>query len=186
MKLKKAFKTATALIFGLGLPFSTNAQTYHFSTFIGSVGMGISLSDSQGTGSGSISYNSGTLTETVYVDTGAATVRQVGSIQLNPAPSNFHFQETNIVGQFPNSHQETADIYISLNPIASQFDTGPQKVSVLGGAFAIANTGFKNTFSVAGSYTLITGGQSYSGALDFDLSTLYGGSYLYTFNSINT
>jgi hypothetical protein len=123
---------------------------------------------------GGFSLNFNTLTETVYVDKTAGTVRQAGTISVTPAAPSFVINET----QGAVSGATTVFLGPSGGNVFS-FDTGMQPYTFNSGIYTF-NGNILNLGSFAGSYSLLTGGQTYTGSFNYTL-TAFSGLAAYTF-----
>ena len=115
------------------------------------------------------------LTETVYLDPFAGTIRQVGVISLTVSTANISIQETQqIPGQFPNPPRDVSgSVTVTLAPTGGclSFDTGPRPVTWNTASGAYTFDGHVVSLNnVEGSYLLITEGETYSGAFTYGLS----------------
>ena len=86
MKISRTLQIAATLILGLG-PVTGHAQTYFYSGPV-SGWTEVDLSP-QGLGAGGFIATFGTLTETLYYDPVALTLREVGSVTVNPSSGSF-------------------------------------------------------------------------------------------------
>lgn len=165
----------------IAFPGLASAQEYYLSTPIsGFISMSVrdlngpadSHYDPRGSSgaSGGIEVNFGTLTEHVYVDPVAHTVRQVGTVTGTPVQSAIVFTET----QGGVSGTVTVHMSSALGGSnAFGFDTGAQPMTPNGlGSYNfngnIIDVGFFN-----GDWSLVTGGKTYSGSFTYD-SVGYG------------
>jgi hypothetical protein len=88
MKLAKISKAFLLVIAGSGLPLSGNSQTYYYS---GPVSGYTEVALNPGAGyAGGFVANFGNLTETLYYDPVAGTLRQVGTVTVSPASGAFN------------------------------------------------------------------------------------------------
>jgi len=172
MKTTKAVFGILAII--LALAMNGRPQVYTFSTTIGgSIGLGVSDSNGPAGNGGSISLKFTNLTETVYLDFAAQTLRQVGTLSYTPSAPDLVFQETQIVSLFPNppvgvTGEVTVDLAFAAGEIS--FDTGLQALTWspsrqeywIGGDAAIGNLG-----PITGSWSLTTGGQTFTGSFSY-------------------
>jgi hypothetical protein len=187
MKFTKSLRAVSSLVFGLGSVAIGHCQVYQFSTPI-SGGMGFNMSDASYSGSIGLTFN--TLTETVYVDSMAQTVRQVGTLAYTPSAANIVLNETRQVpGQFPNPPQNVTGVVtinVGLSGGQLSFDTGPQPItwnSTLAEYWMSGNTSIGN-IPVSGSYSLVTGGQTYSGSFNYSMYPNLGAAL--TFQGVST
>src|ERR1039458_2391153 len=195
MKLTKTSCITTALILALGLPMAGQAQVYTLSTPItGSLTMSVQDLNGPAGSCGSFNYNFNTLTETVYLNSVAQTIRQVGVISGTPSATIISIQETqSIPGVFPNPPTNVPGaVTVTLAPIggALSFDTGPQPITWDAGVGAYTfNGNLSSIGSFTGTYSLVTGGQTSSGSFTYGLTVqavANPGNTSYTFNTVST
>jgi hypothetical protein len=144
--------------------------------------------------SGSFNYNFDTLTETIYLNPVAQTIREVGVISGTPSATQISFQDNQqIAGVFPNPPQNIpGSVTVTLAPTGGglSFDTGTQPVTWDSGIGAYTFNGDLGTIgSFAGSYSLNTGGQTYSGSFTYGLTVQavrVPENTSYTFNTVST
>lgn len=192
MRITKLLNITVLSLVSFAIPLTGHCQTYTLSTPItGSMTMSVQdLNGPAGNGGGfNLTFNN--LTETVYLDPVAQTIRQVGTISVTASAPSISFQETQLVpGQFPNPPQNiTGNVTVTLAPTGDvlSFDTGAQAVTWNSSKGAYTFDGdllnFKNNFT--GSYSLVTGGQTYNGSFTYGLSL--GDSWSgFTFNTVAT
>src|ERR1035438_9052046 len=104
MKISKSVNLTVLSFLSILIPLAGHCQVYQLSTPI-SGSMTMSVQDTNGpTGSsGGFNFTLTNLTETVYLDPVAQTIRQVGLISGTPTATYISIQETqSIPGQFPN------------------------------------------------------------------------------------
>jgi hypothetical protein len=182
MKITKTVSIILAFMAVFAMTSSSETQVYQLSTPI-SGSMTMSARDLNGpTGSSAgFSLNFTNLAETIYLDSVALTVRQIGTISYFPSATNFQFVETqSIPGQFPNPPTEVSGnitVALSVGSNGISFDTGPQAVtwhSDISG-YTVADNGyvFVNGVPMNGSYTLVTGSQTFSGSFSYTLFPLF-------------
>ena len=163
-------------------PTNLSALVYQLSTPIGGflrMGMwdlyGPATEEGQQPGtSGSVDMNLQTLTETVYLDPHAGTIRQVGFISVAPAATNLLIlisQPPQTPGQSPPPGQTVlGDITVALNLVEGgiHFDTGPQSLTwdAVNQVYEFG-ADLTNTISFSGSYSWATGGKTYAGTFGF-------------------
>jgi hypothetical protein len=188
-------KTTKAL-FGIltitaALAMNGRSQVYTLSTPITGY-MTMSVQDTNGpTGSsGEFYFNFTNLTETIYLDPVGETIRQVGVISGTPSATNISFQEAQqIPGQFPNPPTNASgSVTVTLAPIGGSipFDTGPQPLTWTPASGAYTCDGnLTNLGNFVGTYSLITGGQTYSGSFTYGLSFASWWP-CFTFNTVST
>ena len=156
------------------LAMNGRSQVYQFSTPI-SGWMGLWVYDSNGPSgnSGKIVLTFSNLTETVYLDAIAQTIRQVGTVSYIPSAPNATIQETQSVSVFPNPPVAVAGsvaVNLALSGGAVSFDTGPQPVTWDAASQAYSFNGNLLSFGPAAvSWSLTTGGQIFTGAFSYSL-----------------
>ncbi len=183
MNFTRIAYTASLIIVGLGLAMDGRSQIYQFSTPI-SGGMGLTIADANGPSgsSGSISLTFTNLIETVYLDPVAETIRQVGTVSYTRSAPNISIQETQSVSQFPNppvNVSGTVTVTIDLSGGKLSFDTGVQPVTWSGTAQGYTFSSRIGNIPVTGSYSLVTGGQTYTGTFNYYLYNALGGADAY-------
>jgi hypothetical protein len=195
MKITKSVRIAALSLVSFAIPVTGHCQTYALSAPITGA-MTMSAQDLNGpTGStGSFQLNFSTLTETIYLNPVAQTIEQVGTISATPSASSLSFQEVQqIPGVFPNPPTSvTGNVTVALAPTGGglSFDTGPQPVTwnASDGAYTFDGSvsGFNN---LVGSYSLVTGGQTFSGSFTYQLSlkqSQFGPLTPSAFNAVST
>lgn len=175
MKTAKPLRIAVLSLAIFAIPLTGHCQTYTLSTPIsGSMTMGMQDATGPAGSYGNINLNFTKLTETIYLDPVAQTIRQIGMISYIPTASNISFQETQQVpGIFPNPPTNAVgNVTVTLAPAGGvlQFDTGAQPVTWSGpvGGYTFDGS-MRNLGTVNGSYSLRTGGQTYSGDFSYQL-----------------
>ena len=119
------------------------------------------------------------LTETVTLNTGAATIRQTGNIFLEASTTTMVLNDTQQIAVFPNPPTSvTGQVSITLSFAGANlaFDTGPRAVTYSGSGSTYNFDGGIGEFihiPITGSYTLATGGGSYTGSFNY---TINGGN----------
>ena len=181
MTFTRLASTVSLFVVVAGLAVNAHCQTYYLSTPIlpGRGGNGVPpLTIQDGSYSGSIKYTWNTLTETIYLDPVAQTIRQVGfaSVSINPAASNIVLNEIrDVPGQFPNPPQTNVPATVTLSAYlvggGFSFDTGVQPITWNPTAQAYTFNGSLAAFPflVTGSYFLVTGGQTLTGTFNYSL-----------------
>lgn len=176
MKIIKSFQTLAFLLSGLGIPLVGRAQTYSYSGAI-SGGFEMLLWDQSGPGAGEnpnpyicgCFCQFGTLTETIYLDPIAGTIRQTGFISVSPASASRVIDDSRLAedGSIP----ATLTLNLAVTGGGISFDTGPLHYAY--------DPGFNNVISgpegippVAfnGSYSWTTGGQTYTDTFNYQLA----------------
>jgi hypothetical protein len=194
--MRKFMKT-TKILFGIltitaAFGINGHSQIYQFSTPISGY-LTMSAADLNGpTGSsGTINLNFNSLTETIYLDPVAGTIRQVGAISATPSAPNIQFQETQSVpGQFPNPPTNVSGIVtVNLAPTGGilSFDTGPQSVTwdAALSAYTVDAVIFAQGLPMSGSYSIVTGGQTNTGSFSYTLDYWFGGDVAFTFDAFS-
>ena len=169
MKHIKSLTTTGLFILGFGLPMAAHCQTYQLSRTISDIGF--SFTD-LGNPIGSATIPGVTFNETVIVNPGAATIEQIGSFSLPPAAFSLTNTETRSIPPiFPNPPQTLTGI-LTLNVAFGggdvSFDTGAQPITYNGQNYSVIASAFQ-ALPVELSYSLVTGGQTYTGSFDPNL-----------------
>ena len=114
--------------------------------------------------SGSMRTSFGTLTETLYYDPFAQTLRQVGSVNLNPPSGSFSMEYFAWLGPSSSPPTGTAKLTIGLGTGLLTFDSGTQPVS------PGANQCFWTlSLPVSGVCTIVNNGQTNSGLVNYSV-----------------
>jgi len=178
------------LLVTLGLPVAGRCQTYYVSTPI-TGRMTLGARDSTTRTSAHIDLLFTNLAETVYLDTAAMTIRQVGFISVTPLSATVTIQETQYVGGvFPNPPVSTpGTVVVTSTPDGGglYFDTGPRSLTLntVGGYYDISAPIVAGV-PCSGSYTLITGGFTNTAAFSHVLTSLgYLNSGVWTFSTLS-
>lgn len=156
----------TSILLALGFAASGRCQTYFVSTPVsGNCDLDVNYFNPEATQwgpgfGGSVSY--GTLDDTLYYDPMSNTLRQVGTITLNPGTFSTQFTAYNWNGD-NTSTMLTGLVSVSLTIGTISFDTGVISAS-LNGNFNLPYL----VIPITGSYTLDTGGDEYTGVLSYD------------------
>jgi hypothetical protein len=187
MKMQKAVRIAVVCLVGIGIPLIGQCQTYTLSTPISGF-LTMSAWDENSGASGGVTDNFQTLTETIYINPTAQTIEQWGTISGSLSSPNFTCQGIEQLGTFPNPITSvTGNLSVALAPIGGviTFDTGAQPITLSGGAYTF-NGNVLALSQFDGSYSLVTGGQTYNGSFNYQLmaQTYYYASH--TFNTIST
>jgi len=182
MKTTKSLQIVALSIIGLGLPVTGHCQIYTLSTPVSGY-LTMSVYDfygdsiySGGRVGGGFYYNFNTLTETVYLDLAAQTIRQVGVISGTPLQATgISWQETQMGGFYLGQDQQvTGDVTVTLTPPAGglSFDTGPKHFTwnAASGTYTFDGRVLSNIANLGGSYSLVTGGQTFSDLFTYGLS----------------
>lgn len=175
----KSFQLALLILLTLAMAEKGFGQTYQFSIPI-SGGMSLGVNNSggnSGPGNANIAVNFGTLTETIVYDPVNLTLRQVGYITvINPDLTNtwtvsWQTGYTNFIYGSVTVQQHLVGSFIAFDSgtIAYRGDTNSQYFSVL-------RDDPDAPIQISGSYSLVTGGQTYTG--DFSPTLSFGG-FLY-------
>ena len=193
MKISKSLHLAVLSLVCFAIPVAGHCQVYTLSTPI-SGWLTMSAWDENGPAgsSGSFNYNFTNLTETVYLDPVAETIRQIAVISGTPTATNISIQETqSIPGQFPNPPTNVSgSVTVTLAPSggALTYDTGPLPLTWNAGSGAYTFDGSVLSWgNIVGSYSLVTGGQTNSGSFNYGL-VVSPASYpwMITFNTVST
>jgi hypothetical protein len=175
MKITKPLSITILSLIGLAIPVTGYCQIYTLSEPIsGQITMNAQeLNAPKGSPPHWFNYVFNNLSETVYIDPVAQTVRQVGLISGTPSAQTLSFQETQQTpGQFPNPITSIdGSMTVTLAPAGGglTFDTGLQHVNWTAAGYAFsAPLGDLGNF--LGSYSLVTGGQTYNGSFSYGIT----------------
>ncbi len=135
-------------------------QSYTFTTPV-SGGSEVDLSFGAGSSGGMVT-SFGTLNETLYYDPLAQTLRQVGSVSLAPSNGSFPIQWFAWPGPPASAPTGTASLVIGDGTGRLAFDTGIQPISPGSDQYY-----WTLTLPVSGACTVVNGGQTNSGSVDF-------------------
>jgi hypothetical protein len=180
-KIMKILKAITAsFLVSFGVQLSVYSQTYTLSESVDNLEPAV-FANSQNIGS--LSWGSGTLSDTVVINPSAYTIDQSGSIYLPAEVSSVSLMETQSVtytvqNPFPNPPTTvTSDIIGNLTVTVDfsggnfSFDSGTQSLQWNGSSYSFGG-GTAITLPISISYSLVTGGQTYSG-MDNNVDTTY-------------
>ena len=187
MRLTRIVYAVSLLLAGLGLAMNGRSQVYQFSTPI-TGGMGLTISDANGPSgsSGSISLTFTNLLETVYLDPVGQTIRQVGIVSYTVSAHSISIQETQSVSQFPHPPVNVSGgvtVTVDLSGGKLSFDTGVKAITWSGPEQGYTFDATIGNIPVVGSYSLATGGQTYTGTFDYYLYNALGGANTYSWLS---
>jgi hypothetical protein len=149
-----------------------HAQIYFVSTPVNGY-VQLAVEDAAGSASACGSGNAGfgILNDTVYLDLKADTIREVGSVSLGGSGS-FTFDDGRIVDGSNGLQFVAANVTLNLNvPNALFFDTGVQPLVWVPAVHSYEFTAALASIPVTGTYSVVTGGQTYNGALNYNLYT---------------
>lgn len=201
MTIINPFKATALLLLSLSVQLAGRAQVYQLSTPIsGSMTMNIMDFAGPSGSSGDFQLNCNSLTETVYLDPAAQTVREVGSISVTPSAQSIVINEIQQVpSQFPNPPESVSGtITVYLAPGGGNvlsFDTGVQPATWNSASQSYAFNGAIGSFlnPIIGSYSLVTGGQTYTGTINYTLANInqyspgqLSGNSAWTFDQLNS
>jgi hypothetical protein len=196
MKITKALNITVFSLLCFAIPVAGHCQIYTLSTPISGY-MTMSVQDLNGPSgsSGGFQLNFNSLSETIYLDPVGETLRQVGTISFTPSATNLQFQETQTVpGQFPNPPTNVSGtLTVNLAPSGGNvlsFDTGPQAVTWNPSisAYTVDATLWAQGLPMSGSYSLVTGGQTFTGSFSYTLHWWSNGQsvfFAYTFTTFS-
>ena len=165
--MKAVIKTASILAVTIVGIATTEAQVYQYSPVVDNFGIGLFAGGNLLIGLGTLNC---TYSDTVTINASAGTIEQAGTIVI-PAlgTGSANYQQTQSLGAvFPNPpSMVTGDVALALSCAGGtfQFDTGARGLTFEHGTTWGFNgsTGF--TVPITLSYTLTTGGQTYSDTL---------------------
>jgi hypothetical protein len=141
---------------------------------------------------GSVDVSFETLTETVYLDPAAGTIRQIGFIAVAPSATNILISLTetqHIPGQFPTLPQTVSgNITVTLNLVDGgiHFDTGPQPITwdVVNQVYTFG-ADLTNTIPFRGSYYWAAGGQIFAGTFSYVVENPEGWLHSFAFSQVS-
>ncbi|MFO1478203.1 MAG: PEP-CTERM sorting domain-containing protein [Verrucomicrobiota bacterium] len=126
--------------------------------------------DATSGGTGSFQLNLNTLSENVYLDPVGHTVRQAGSMTYTPSASGIVMNQSQTV----NGQAVTGTLTVHLAPTGGvlPFDSGTHQATYNNGVYYVPEF-MTSLGSFSGSYSLVTGGQTYSGTFGYSLDAPY-------------
>jgi hypothetical protein len=156
----------------LGFLGTAHSQIYFISMPVNGY-VQLAVEDAAGTtsayGSGSAGF--GTLSDTVYLDLNADTIREVGSVSLG-GNCGFTFNDGRIVAGSNGLQSVDANVTVNLTvPSVLSFDTGVQPLLWVPAIQSYEFTATLGSVPVTGTYSVVTGGQTYTGSLSYNLFT---------------
>ena len=191
MKISKSLNLTVLSFLSIAIPVAGHCQVYTLSTPIsGYLTMSVQDLNGPAGSSGGFTFTFSNLTETVYLDPVTQTIRQVGVISGTPTATYISIQETqSIAGQFPNPPTNVSgSVTVTLAPTGGSlsFDTGsrPLTWNPTSGGYTCDGTVTSLT-NFEGSYSLVTGGQTYSGSFTYGLFYVSEG-VVFTFDMVST
>ncbi len=161
-----------SLVMALGFLGTAQAQIYFVSTPVNGY-VQLAVEDAAGSASACSSGNAGfgTLNDTVYLDLNADTIREVGSVSLGGGGS-FSFDDGRIVDGSNGLQFVAANVTLNLSvPSALSFDTGVQPLLWVPAIQGYEFTAPLGSVPVTGTYSVVTGGSTYTGLLNYNLYT---------------
>lgn len=158
----------------------SNAQTFVLDS---AASGGLNLSVGTPISGGGIGVSFSHLHETVVLDPVNQTARQIGTVTSNPTASGFVINENQLVpSTFPNppvSVAATISISLSLADGDINFDTGANPATWDAAAQAYSINGQLGNIPIMGSYSMSTGGKTYSGSFNYYLFPILGSAFTY-------
>lgn len=165
-------------ILGIALAESANSQIYQFSSSLPAFSLLVESSSSYNTSLAPLIPLAleGNLTETVYIDAQASTIREVGSIVFSASTtwSNtiMETQQITLPPVFPNPPQtitltgmETTVLSLDNSPVS--FDTGTRPISWNGQQYTY-NANVSISLPLSAHWSLVTGGETYEGSTNLN------------------
>lgn len=149
---------------------TARAQVYQFSQIDPLYGLSVSH---QGIGFGDLNIANCSVSNNVTINQGAGTVQDSGSIYIPAATATLSYQQTQTLGAvFPNPPTTvTGDVSMTVSFAGGflPFSTGTESLSYVGGTIWSfpGSAGLNIPLSI--SYSLATGGQTYTGSLQTTL-----------------
>jgi len=189
----ETFMKTTNALFGIltiiaALAMNGRAQVYQFSTPInGSMTLSVHDADGPSGSLGQINLTFTNLTETVYLDAQAQTIRQVGTVLYTCSATNIMSQETQSVSVFPHppvNVSGTVTANLALNGGSLSFDTGPKPVTWSAALQAYSFDGNIGNISADCSWTLTTGGQRFTGSFTYSMYPDLGAANTFSYVSM--
>lgn len=160
--------------------YSTHSQVYELDA-LATGGMGIAVATPITYGSVNISFSH--LNETVILDPVGQTARQIGTITSTASSTGYVLNETQLVPsafpQPPTPVSATISINLSLADGGVKFDTGAQPATWNAAVQAYSINGQIGNIPVVGSYSLMTGGKTYTGNFSYYLYNVLGSAFTY-------
>jgi hypothetical protein len=176
MKITTSLNFTILFLLGFAIPVTGHCQTFYVDGGM-SGGFTFTVSDGSfgsGGSTGAISY----FQETVFLDTIAGTIRQTGTVYLAASSATVRFQDTQqVIQPFPNPPVTVSgDLTVTLNFAGAvlPFDTGTQSASWDGYVYTFPGPLPVYTLPMNGSYSLVTGGETYTGSFNYSLHTIMG------------
>ena len=182
-KVSTSLQLAAVSILGFGMAANGFCQTYYLlmplmSGYGGDNAPQLLFQDANYTTN--IVFTWDTLTETIYLDPEAQTIRQVGFASVTPSVSTIVFNETQqITNAFPNPPTiipATVTVSLGFPGGGYSFDTGPRPITWNPTAQAYTFDGKPDSqlYTVTGTYSLVTGGQTLTGVCSYTFPSLGG------------
>src|SRR5271166_4614613 len=181
MKKFQARNVAIWLFAGFcALPLTGRSQTYQMTIPITGY-LQMSAGDYNNLDAeGGFLFNLTSLQDTIYFDPVAMTIEQVGVITGTPSAPGLSFTDTQ---GWVGANGATGNVTVDLAPTNGvlTFDTGPQVLTYNGSLkdYTLLGQwgGLTNDFT--GSYSMLTGGQTYTGSFSYNLAAAdeYTGGY---------
>jgi hypothetical protein len=180
MKIEKSAKITAAFIAVLCAQTCVYSQTYNLEETLPAFGPNIL---DEGYAPLDLNWGAGTVSDTVVINPTALTIQQSGTISIPAAIPNLSFVESKTVitssniNNFPNppttvyfTNSITGNLTVSLNESGTTvaFNTGPEALTWNGSAYTYNEERIELSPPVEISYSLETGGQTYSGSQDLN------------------
>ena len=165
--MKKSILTASIIALALGLTTTVRSQVYQFSQILPEFGAGVFYQGNLVAGFGSANS---AVSDTATINQGAGTIENAGTIYVPALTETGSFQQTQSLGAvFPNPPtMVTGDVQLTLSFSGGfiPFDTGMQSLIYQGGTIWGFNGTAALTIPLSLSYSLLSGGQTYTGSLE--------------------
>ncbi|MGA2604871.1 MAG: PEP-CTERM sorting domain-containing protein [Verrucomicrobiia bacterium] len=160
------------LLMGSWFSGTAYSQTYFVSTRVSGY-VQLAVEDAAGAtsacGGGTAGF--GVLSDTVCLDLAANTIREIGSVTF-AGGANITFEDGRIVAGSNGLQLVDANVTVNLSvPSALTFDTGVQPLLWVPAIQSYEFTATLGSVPITGSYSVVTGGQTYSGPLNYNLYT---------------
>jgi PEP-CTERM motif len=168
--MKQLITAASIIALALDLTLTTRAQVYQFTQIDPLYSAAVSQN---GKGVGELYMPNCAVANSITINQGAGTVQDSGTIDIPAATATFNFQQTqSLAAVFPNPPQNvTGDISVTLSYAGGfiPFNTGIQSLAFQGGTIWGFNGSADLSVPLTLSYSLMTGGQTYTGSINTTL-----------------
>jgi PEP-CTERM motif len=185
MKITHKLSSAAFSLLILGIASTGMCQTYQLTGTIPSFDLTLDNSGNSSSSTSALNFliAGGSYSDTVTINSSASTIEEAGSISLQGATGVFDLTNEIVttITQFPNpptlvTQAVTGVLTASLSYNSGMtFDTGVQSLNWNGKEYTFnGNAGINGPITL--SYSLVTGGDTYTGAAEFGMFSFDGGS----------